>query len=109
MCARVCLSVCQLCIRQQREPSSLVDTTRILTAAAAALCTAAHPHHAPPPKPDALATDTRRSAACFAGWTVLFVPWLLLFAVAGPSLLGQKLYEKLDAYGIDLNALGIGF
>lgn len=50
----------------------------------------------------------RRSAWCFGGWVCLFAPWMLLFMIAGQELLGS-VYDKLDAYRIDLEGLGIGF
>lgn len=59
------------------------------------------------PSPPSLA-DLKRSAWCFGGWLCLFLPWMLLFMVAGQSLLGA-VYDKLDAYQIDLAGLGIGF
>eukprot|EP00883_Tetradesmus_obliquus_P014524 jgi/Sobl393_1/7591/SZX64471.1 len=52
---------------------------------------------------------TRRSAACFAGWCCLFLPWMVLFMAAGSSLLNASVYQKLDAYRLDLAAWGIGF
>lgn len=52
--------------------------------------------------------DARRSAWCFGGWVCLFAPWMLLFMIAGQELLGS-VYDKLDAYRIDLAGLGIGF
>lgn len=52
---------------------------------------------------------TRRSAACFAGWCCLFLPWMVLFMAAGSSLLNASVYQKLDAYRLDLAAWGVGF
>jgi hypothetical protein len=54
------------------------------------------------------AADARHSAYCFVGWLVLFLPWMLLFMIAGPSIIGNNVYNKLDAYQIDLAALGLG-
>jgi hypothetical protein len=56
----------------------------------------------------ACAADLQRSAWCFGGWVCLFLPWMLLFMIAGQSVLGS-VYGKLDAYQIDLAGLGIGF
>lgn len=68
-----------------------------------------HPGHVLHARPPARThTDVRRSAVCFAAWACLFLPWMLLYLVAGPQLLGRSLYDRLDAWRIDLASLGIG-
>jgi hypothetical protein len=76
----------------------------------AAHCQASPAAHYPPctTRHAPLHTDTRRSAACFVGWAVLFLPWTLLYLVAGRQLISASVYEALDAYRIDLASLGIG-
>jgi hypothetical protein len=67
-------------------------------AAAAAAHDASRP--APPPRPPS--PDTRFSAAAFAASSSLFFPWLLAFSIGGPSLLGQPLFDALDATRLDV-------
>ncbi|GBF99857.1 hypothetical protein Rsub_12497 [Raphidocelis subcapitata] len=45
---------------------------------------------------------TRYSAACFTASSALFLTWLLVFAVGGPAVLGQRLFDKLDATRLDV-------
>lgn len=54
------------------------------------------------------AADLRRSAWCFGGWLCLFLPWMLLFMIAGSRLLGSAVYDKLDLY-TNLDSADIGF
>ncbi|PNH09071.1 putative gamma-secretase subunit PEN-2 [Tetrabaena socialis] len=51
---------------------------------------------------------TKYSAVGFTVATVLFLPWLLLYAIAGESILSYKVYHALDAASLDLSAYGLG-
>lgn len=59
----------------------------------------------PPPFPPAV---TRMSAISFAVATCLFLPWLLVYAIAGESILSSKVYRALDAAALDLSEYGLG-
>lgn len=52
--------------------------------------------------------DTRYSAMGFVAWLVLFLPWVLVFSVGGPGLVGADLYAKLDVTQINIAELGLG-
>ncbi|EFJ43852.1 hypothetical protein VOLCADRAFT_121368 [Volvox carteri f. nagariensis] len=51
---------------------------------------------------------TQRSAIFFIILTVLFLPWLLFYPIAGKRLLSSKVYRALDAAALDLASYGIG-
>lgn len=51
--------------------------------------------------------DVRRSATWLLVYTTALVIWLTLYWTAGPWLLGESLYKKLDIESIDLSALGL--
>ena len=52
--------------------------------------------------------DTRHSAISFVIATVAFLPWLLLYAIAGDQILSEKVYRALDAAALDLTKYGFG-
>ncbi|PSC70501.1 putative gamma-secretase subunit PEN-2 [Micractinium conductrix] len=51
---------------------------------------------------------TRRSALGFAVYTALFLPWMLLYLIAGEKVLGQRVFDKLDINSLDLSGSGLG-
>ncbi|GIL75900.1 hypothetical protein Vretifemale_5615, partial [Volvox reticuliferus] len=51
---------------------------------------------------------TRWSAIFFIISTSFFLPWLLVYAIAGKRLLSWKVYHALDAAALDLSQYGIG-
>lgn len=65
------------------------------------------PAQALTPAPASATADTRFSAACFTAWLALFVPWLLVFAIGGPAIVGADVYNKLDVARLNLAALGL--
>jgi hypothetical protein len=52
------------------------------------------------------AADVRYSAIALAIATVMYLPWLLLYAIAGKEVLSAKVYHALDAAALDLSAYG---
>ena len=60
---------------------------------------------APQKHPAGRRADTRYSAAAFAAWAALFLPWLLLFAVGGPAIVGEAAYRRLDVSQLDIAQL----
>lgn len=59
---------------------------------------------APPPA----GADARRSAAWFAVYTLLLLPWMLTYWIGGPQLLGQTTFDKMDVTKLDLAGAGFG-
>lgn len=53
-----------------------------------------------------LDADVWWSAAWLMVNTIALVAWLLMYWIAGPRLLGESLYKKLDILNIDLTAYG---
>ncbi|KXZ56290.1 hypothetical protein GPECTOR_1g255 [Gonium pectorale] len=51
---------------------------------------------------------TKHSAIAFVVLTVAFLPWLLLYAIAGDRILSEKVYRALDAAALDLSKYGLG-
>jgi len=51
--------------------------------------------------------DVWWSAAWLMANTITLVAWLLMYWIAGPRLLGENLYRKLDILNIDLTAYGL--
>lgn len=54
-----------------------------------------------------LPADVRRSAIWFLVYTALFLPWMLLYLIAGESILGQDTYDKLDIMSLDLSGITV--
>lgn len=44
----------------------------------------------------------RYSAAAFAVSSALFLSWMLAFMVGGPAVVGQRLFDTLDATNLDV-------
>lgn len=55
-----------------------------------------------------VAKYTRRSALGFVVYTCLFLPWFLLYLIAGEKVLGQSAYNALDINSLDLSGTGLG-
>ncbi|KAL4419327.1 hypothetical protein ABPG77_006015 [Micractinium sp. CCAP 211/92] len=55
-----------------------------------------------------VAKYTRRSALGFVVYTCLFLPWMLLYLIAGEKVLGQSAYDALDINRLDLSGSGLG-
>lgn len=53
-----------------------------------------------------LPADTRYSAAGFVAVSAVFLPWMFTFMIGGPSVVGQSVYDKLDATGYNYLNLG---
>ncbi|PNW80568.1 hypothetical protein CHLRE_07g323050v5 [Chlamydomonas reinhardtii] len=51
---------------------------------------------------------TKWSAIGFIVATVIFLPWLLLYAIAGKEVLSPDVYNALNAAALDLSAYGLG-
>ncbi|KAG2440962.1 hypothetical protein HXX76_003815 [Chlamydomonas incerta] len=51
---------------------------------------------------------TKWSAIGFIVATVIFLPWLLLYAIAGQDILSPNVYNALNAAALDLSAYGLG-
>ena len=46
--------------------------------------------------------DTRYSAAAFVASSLLFLPWLLAYMVGGPAVVGQRVFDAMDATKLDI-------
>ncbi len=51
--------------------------------------------------------DTRLSAIGFVIASLIFLPWLLLYMIAGESVLSYNVWYTLDATRLDTAALGL--
>ncbi|KAG2493278.1 hypothetical protein HYH03_008415 [Edaphochlamys debaryana] len=51
---------------------------------------------------------TKWSTIGFVIVTVIFLPWLILYAAAGQEILSANVYNALDAASLDLSQYGLG-
>lgn len=56
----------------------------------------------PPPLAQYAFADVRNSALCFCVSSALFLTWLLVFAIGGPAVVGQHLFDTLDVTRLDV-------
>lgn len=72
-----------------------------------------HPSHHQWPPPHTvlplsrLRADTRYSALAFSIASALFLPWFLLYVIAGDRVLPPSVYHTLDATGLNVAGLGL--
>ncbi|KAG7672400.1 hypothetical protein Ndes2526B_g09088 [Nannochloris sp. 'desiccata'] len=50
---------------------------------------------------------TRKSAVMTAVYTCLLLPWMLVYWIGGPAVLGQEMYDKLDVTKLNLRSAGL--
>jgi len=55
------------------------------------------------------AADTRASAVAFTAWLVIFLPWMLVFTIGGPAVVGKHIYKQMDVTQINLANYGLSF
>ena len=51
--------------------------------------------------------DTRYSALAFSIASAIFLPWFLLYVIAGDRILSPNVYHTLDATGLNVAGLGL--
>ncbi|CAK0746544.1 hypothetical protein CVIRNUC_001700 [Coccomyxa viridis] len=49
----------------------------------------------------------RSSALGFLAASAIVLPWTLTFAIGGPAVVGQRVFDKMNLAGLDLSALGL--
>jgi hypothetical protein len=59
------------------------------------------------PPPDA--ADTRASAVAFMVWLAMFLPWMLVFTIGGPAVVGKHIYKHMDVTQLNLADYGLSF
>jgi hypothetical protein len=94
---------------QRRRAPAAAAPRRVRAAAPALLARSGAPalpdpprHPRAPPRRTPAAADARWSAACFAASCAAFLPWLLAFSVGGPAVVGQGVFDAMDATQIDI-------
>jgi hypothetical protein len=43
----------------------------------------------------------------FVVYTCLLLPWMLVYWIGGPDVIGQDMYDKLDVTRLDLAGAGL--
>lgn len=51
---------------------------------------------------------TRYSAVGFVVYSILFLPWMLLYLIGGADVIGYTTWYRMDATRLNINQFGLG-